>query len=201
MEPILRVVFYIAVLACLPTQVIAADDACISVENALEKGMVQPRIHNAFIDDKDGATTKARMNHLIRIGDIAYIIQDGNFLGGRSREDHEPQEEFYKSRTRLFVFKLFLSSTCKALGEESVAGRTATVIGIIPNDDTGEVIAKVWIDAATRLPVRTWLKGSDTDGKTGSMKDVYLYGDAVKEPSAKGAIAPATIARLEALFK
>ena len=214
MEPILRLIFYIAVVLCLPMQVIAADDACIPLKNAVEKGMAQQRIHAASIVSTDGAKTKALMDHSVLIGDIQYLVEGGNFHG---RIPMEPKE-LRPLATNLVQFTI--TEGCKALGKESVAGRTATVIGFGYEVSSGEALGKLWIDAATGLPVRAMTTQADEDtifqfdaktkelktetkanGKTLSQHHVYLYGDAVKEPSAKGAIEPATIATLEALLK
>jgi hypothetical protein len=214
MKPSLCMVFCIVASTCLSTPVVAADAACAPLMKAVEKGMAQSRIHAASIVSRDGEKKKAPWMHSVLIGDVQYLIEGGNFHGRNAMQS----KEFRALATNLAQFAI--DEGCRALGKESIAGRSATVIGIGYDVSAGEAAGKFWIDTATGLPVRVVTTQPDEDtkfqfdaktkqlktetklnGKTISQQHVYLYGDAVKEPGAKGAIDAATTATLEGLLK
>lgn len=213
MKLILRSILIVIACTNISSPGIAADTACAPLLKAVEKGMAQARIHAASMVSTDGAKTKPRWDHSVLIGDIQYLIEGGNFHGRIPMKS----KEFRALATNLAQFAI--DEGCKPLGTESVAGRVATVIGIGYDVSAGEAAGKFWIDKATGLPLRVVTTQPDEDttfqfdaktkqlkskttpnGKTISQRHVYLYGDAVKEPGAKGAIDPTTIATLDALL-
>lgn len=199
-----------------------ATDSCAAVKRAASAALAQARIHAAIDAPLDSEALKAgfqqRLMHSIVIDQVQY----SNAIRARfSRTTLESKE------MRVFASGLgpfLVESGCKAVGSERLAGRDTQVFSASGDLGRGEVRFKLWIDKASGLPLRAQSDEPEADADVDALlaklngkkaapstparpapkrvvaTHAYLFGDAVKAPSAQGAD-PTALSVLQAVLK
>lgn len=206
----------LACLVALPA--CAADSACAPVHKAVAAGMAQPRIHSAIDAPLDAEAVKhgfkPTLMHSIVIGQLQY----SNALKPSFAKTALASPQDRQLATDLAAFQV--EQGCKALGAAKLAGSDTQAYQITTDLGRGEARVKLWVDAASGLPLRAVTDEPYVDvdfdfnpatkkaivqhkpnGKRVVATHVYLYGDAVKPPDAKGGLDATTVGRLQALLK
>lgn len=206
----------LAGLIALPAH--AADGSCAAVIKAVNAGIAQPRIHSAIDAPLDPEAVKhgfkPTLMHSIVIGQDQY----SNALKASFAKTALESPQARQLATDLAAFQV--EQGCRALGSAKLAGGDTQTYQLTTDLGRGEARVKLWVDAATGLPLRAVTDEPDVDvdfdfnpatkkaavqhkpnGKRVVATHAYLYGDAVKPPDAKGGLDPAAAARLQALLK
>lgn len=200
----------------LPGQ--AQEEGCPILQTAIAKAMNQPRLHrgaNSGIVSSDGKflPSTSDIKHLVAIGQNLFVFDAKTSGNGKT--------EFRLGTSHGHFEDINANYPCTVGPTETLAGKPAQTIvqedpGLIGSDKTA---AKVWIDQASGLPVRTVTMANDIDvqmnasadgkvnitskptGKKTFGKLAYLYGDIVTEPKtdSKTGLAQTSAAETEAL--
>jgi hypothetical protein len=212
-----------AVLAAGLSGAHAADTSCAAVVKALNAGLAQARIHAAIDSPLDPAAIKMGMKPTLIHSIVIDQVQYSNAIRPMFSRTALESKEMRMLATDLGPF--MVEEGCKAGGTDKVAGRDAQVYTASGDLGRGEIRFKLWIDKATGLPLRAVSDEPEVDvdtvfnaldkkkgrpsvevkekpnGKRQIATHVYLFGDAVKPPGAKGAVDAAALASLQAALK
>ena len=180
----------------------AVDTSCKSVAKAGEAALANSRMHQGLympvlVKGVRPAATAEAMLHFIVIDKTAYTWALKGIVD--STPIATPAD---KRRGAYYAVMLAdMDSDCRSLGKATLSGRPALVFENGTNKKPDDILFKIWIDAATGLPLRadldegavevTFNKGKDglpvTSAKKGEKRQVnsvvYLFGDAVKPPA------------------
>lgn len=184
---------------CTAMSAIAADTSCSVVAKSGETALANERIHQAiYMPAKDAKTpiTADQLGHFIVVDKTKYSsIVKGMF-------NVEPVKSAAERRQGAFyaVMLADMDSDCRALGKTTLGGRAAMVFENGSNKKSDDILFKVWIDAATGLPLRADVDEAEVVSKSVKGKDglpvfsaskgdkrkvnsvVFLFGNAVKAP-------------------
>jgi hypothetical protein len=204
----------------------ATASGCPALGKAGQLAQAQARIHavsRSFIDGEPIA--RASTTHSVVIGKQQTLLDGTSWSQTRldmSDIPGAPANSGDSMRT-LAANLIFLDAEmpCKALGRETVAGRSALAYEVRYEVETGEAVGKLWLDAVTGLPLKMVSRQKDFDlgmklgkdgrlagvqhkanGKTIVQQHAWLFGDAVKDiPRATKAPDAATAARIDELLR
>jgi hypothetical protein len=189
-----------------------ADGACAAVGKALAAALAQPRIHAAIDRPLDAEALRAGFKPTLMHSIVIDGVQYSNAMRAGFARTPLASPEMRLLAGDLAPFAV--EQGCQAAGSERIAGRDARVYTARGDSDRGEVRLRLWVDAASGLPLRavTDEPDVDVDDLFGRAKPkavarrmvgthAYLFGAAVKPPGAAGALDPATLVQLQALLK
>ena len=199
----------------------ATDGACAPVLKAVRAGMAQARIHAAIDHPLDPEAVKIGMKPTLMHSIVIDKLQYSNAIRPDFAKTALERPEMRALASDLAIFEI--DTGCKALGAQTVAGRTALAYAMGTDLGRGEARITLWIDSSSGLPVRAltdepdvdvetvWKTGKDQgagvdirqrpNGKRVVARHAYLYGNDVKPPGAGGAVDPAALSALQALLK
>lgn len=172
---------------------------CAAVEKAIEAGMDQPRIYAASFEQlADGRPGKVVMA-AVTIDNRHYLFDGARAFGPTPVENAQMRQ----MGSGLIGFSP--GDRCQALGVQTIAGRAALKFSYVTDLGNGPANITLWIDRATRLPLRGLTDEPDVDVDVSFSKDGdletkkratgkrvkhvsgFLFGEQVKAPE-KGKI-------------
>ena len=201
---------------------VAADASCAGVLKAVQAGMVQPRIHAAIDAPLDAEAIKLGFKKTLMHSIVIDKLQYSNALDPKFQRVALANADERGMASDLAAFQA--EHGCNALGSARLAGRAAQVFALTTDLGRGEVTVRLWVDAASGLPLRAVTDEPDFDvdtvlqraAKAGAKSraqvtekangqrivstHAYLYGDAVKAPGSGGTLDAQALSQLQALL-
>ena len=194
----------------------AADTSCAFVTQSGAAGFAQTRVHQAVFRPTDNASlvaSSANIMHFFLIDSTHHMpIWNGGF---RLTIIASPTDRMMVLSYLAMLTEL--DGSCRELPSTALAGRSAKIFENRPDSKSNEVVLKVWIDAASGLPMRVDLLSTAQPVAPSEVKNslprlstsvAFLYGDAVKAPRTdpqqqtrpRQALDPQTLANLLAML-
>jgi hypothetical protein len=158
-----------------------AATGCPALGKAGQLAQAQARIHAVSRSFFEGETlAQASVTHSVVIGTQQTLLDGGSWSQTKldmSDVPGAPKGGADSMRT-LAANLIFFDAEmpCKALGRETLAGRSALVYEIRYEVNTGEANGRIWLDAATGLPLKMVSRQRDFDARLKLGKDGKLAG-------------------------